>query len=762
MAQPDPYDRDFDFEGFQSSHPSTPLPGDKLNVELDAISGVVDEILARIADLQRDDLEAANALIGYDQLKPELRNGFSTPTVWATATAYEKGASVYLGRKVYAALIAHTSGTFSVDLAAGKWYLLADFTEVTAVDQAAADAALAAAASAAAALVSQTASASSASSSSDSAAASANSAAAALVSENAAAVSAAGAAQAVTDAIGVTVQGHSTNLDDIASVTPGAAGLSILAHSLAADVRNYLDVAPYVADRTALKALDTTKDTVVRLGESGREGVFKWTLGNFSTHIAADTQEGIYVKATAIAATVGAWVRETVGGEWNWSWFGIVGTSTVGADAAPAINAYMAIAEIVKPAMTRMGSGVFPLDSRIATASHQWGLRGVKSSSQQTILYKRYVEADEFLGVISASIYGVDWRDFDIRADSSIDRGGSAWSIINGVSDPLIGGTNVHRVNVSGGRGFNYNYVLDGSANTNVSGPGLRDMFWSDSEGFGTKIASAFIKSTYNLTANGINLKAGIGTGSSSKALILTGTTDSVTTNLRWNGAIRGEVDLDWMTNWFIESPIQSNITNTANVDDGLWVGAYITGTIQNNWLTSRVISNNNADWEIIQVDNPAGAANLNYSSLSAYRSLHISGKLMPATDSQNLYLRIGTGTVASGASDYAYQHVRASTGSPTAASGVGSAATSFIAVSPSAVGNAANEGVTFDLTIEDLNLAEYTWVTGRSHMTDASGAFFTSTFGGQRLEAAAHDVVRLLFASGNMSGHIVLRGLRR
>lgn len=89
----------------------------------------------------------------------------------------------------------------------------------------------------------------------------------------------------------------------------GATGRAILAAGTAVIVRDHLDVAPYVATRTALKALDTTKDTVAILTESGREGIFKWTSDNFSTHITTDTLEGIYVEADNIDATDGAWVR---------------------------------------------------------------------------------------------------------------------------------------------------------------------------------------------------------------------------------------------------------------------------------------------------------------------------------------------------------------------------------------------------------------------------------------------------------------------
>ncbi|RVP13151.1 hypothetical protein CN085_19765 [Sinorhizobium meliloti] len=109
--------------------------------------------------------------------------------------------------------------------------------------------------------------------------------------------------------IGEDIQEHSPNLDELAEVSPGDAGKSILASSLAADVRNFLDAAPYVETRTALKALDTTKDTLAYLKEAGREGIYKWNSGDFSTQVAADTAEGIYVKADEIAATAGAWVR---------------------------------------------------------------------------------------------------------------------------------------------------------------------------------------------------------------------------------------------------------------------------------------------------------------------------------------------------------------------------------------------------------------------------------------------------------------------
>jgi len=82
-----------------------------------------------------------------------------------------------------------------------------------------------------------------------------------------------------------------------------------------------------VASIAALKAAATATGRVMTLTAAGRSGSFVWRLGNYSTQIAADTTEAIYVKATAVAATVGAWVR--IGG-WqvsgiNPNWCGVVG-----------------------------------------------------------------------------------------------------------------------------------------------------------------------------------------------------------------------------------------------------------------------------------------------------------------------------------------------------------------------------------------------------------------------------------------------------
>lgn len=64
-----------------------------------------------------------------------------------------------------------------------------------------------------------------------------------------------------------------------------------------------------VLDRATLKAIDTTAITTAYLTTGLRAGVWVFRTGDQSAAVAADTLEGIYIKADAIASTAGAWVR---------------------------------------------------------------------------------------------------------------------------------------------------------------------------------------------------------------------------------------------------------------------------------------------------------------------------------------------------------------------------------------------------------------------------------------------------------------------
>lgn len=104
-----------------------------------------------------------------------------------------------------------------------------------------------------------------------------------------------------------------------------------------------------VASRASLKAVNTAAVTAVILTEAGREGLFVWKSGNYATLVTADALEGIYIKADAIAASAGAWVRQFVGPV-DVRWFGA--TNDNSGNAAAGIQAAIDLVEVIGAATT--------------------------------------------------------------------------------------------------------------------------------------------------------------------------------------------------------------------------------------------------------------------------------------------------------------------------------------------------------------------------------------------------------------------------
>ena len=197
-----------------------------------------------------------------------------------------------------------------------------------------------------------------------------------------------------------------SDLSAIAALTTTTFGRSLLTKTAAEDARDTLDTAPYVATRTALKALDTTKDTVAILTEAGREGVFVWTAANYSAHVTADTLEGVYVKATAIASSAGAWVRVTATGSFNVKWFGAVGDNSTNDIAA--FRAAFAVAKAY-------GSGIY-----IPAASYVWALANT-------------TETWDFTSVSTTgfTIEGEGLNNTIIRVTGMTTSGAIAWQLVS-------------------------------------------------------------------------------------------------------------------------------------------------------------------------------------------------------------------------------------------------------------------------------------------------------------------------------------------
>jgi hypothetical protein len=122
------YTRYRDYSDFQSSNPNTEYNGADFDTDFDRIKTFSDAASAAIADVRRDDGQLKNASVGLDQIKSELvpflNKAVTFKGDWATATAYAVNDFVAESSSNYVCLVAHTSGTFATDLAAGKWQLV--------------------------------------------------------------------------------------------------------------------------------------------------------------------------------------------------------------------------------------------------------------------------------------------------------------------------------------------------------------------------------------------------------------------------------------------------------------------------------------------------------------------------------------------------------------------------------------------------------------------------------------------------------------
>src|SRR5690606_9479335 len=88
MADPSGYDRDYSFAGFQANSPQTPLPGQKVDAELDDVSKAVESLVAAVKDVRRSDGKLRNGIVTAESLAPDVLIGVATPVAWQTGVEY--------------------------------------------------------------------------------------------------------------------------------------------------------------------------------------------------------------------------------------------------------------------------------------------------------------------------------------------------------------------------------------------------------------------------------------------------------------------------------------------------------------------------------------------------------------------------------------------------------------------------------------------------------------------------------------------------
>lgn len=132
MAQPTPYERQYNFTDHQTVNPSRPLPAAQVDAELNAIEQTLGQTLANLAQIQRDDGQLANQSVTPESLSAGtlalIQQGeYTVRGAWTADTVYAVGDVVEYNQATYLATVPHTSAVaFSTDRDAGRWLLIAN------------------------------------------------------------------------------------------------------------------------------------------------------------------------------------------------------------------------------------------------------------------------------------------------------------------------------------------------------------------------------------------------------------------------------------------------------------------------------------------------------------------------------------------------------------------------------------------------------------------------------------------------------------
>lgn len=125
MAYPTIYDVTYSYTGFQVSQGNNSFPGTQIDADLAGLEASINSLSTFVQTAIRSDKALNNGIVTYDSLSTSLQTAGLTPAAaWVTATAYAINFNVIQNSTLYRSLVAHTSGVFATDLAAGKWVLV--------------------------------------------------------------------------------------------------------------------------------------------------------------------------------------------------------------------------------------------------------------------------------------------------------------------------------------------------------------------------------------------------------------------------------------------------------------------------------------------------------------------------------------------------------------------------------------------------------------------------------------------------------------
>lgn len=181
----------------------------------------------------------------------------------------------------------------------------------------------------------------------------------------------------------------------------------------------------FVSTRTALAALNTNTITAAFLKEPGREGQFFWRSGDYSSLVAIDTAEGVYIKADAVSASTGAWVRVFDGFTYDIMWFGAVVYSSVSGDMNANVTALSIIHALAQSRATViLPFGLLNINQTIEITKPISFIGKTKlGSGFYAVGFNQDTSILDYQGTAIAPIQNIELRDFGLWSDNNLARG---------------------------------------------------------------------------------------------------------------------------------------------------------------------------------------------------------------------------------------------------------------------------------------------------------------------------------------------------
>ncbi len=119
MSYPEAYARQYDFQSYQNANPTRPLPGDKVNADLNAVEASIEEIIDFIEGFTRSDGALANGSVSLDTLDDALKAIIGDADALAALVAEIDGIPATVAAATAAAIASATlSATASAEAAA--------------------------------------------------------------------------------------------------------------------------------------------------------------------------------------------------------------------------------------------------------------------------------------------------------------------------------------------------------------------------------------------------------------------------------------------------------------------------------------------------------------------------------------------------------------------------------------------------------------------------------------------------------------------